>query len=149
MCKTYAFCHCIEINRNYILDNISSIHCMANIFSFKNRRGRGLIHPPPYDVPSCFWSVDQVALSLWLRHWTLVVIMQYTIFSLNFIISLGRSFYKLQLSDLLPFLGINIIIVYIYISWNDLPASLKDSSLSKNSFRNSFRKLLKTFFNDF
>ena len=35
---------------------------------FPSKIGEGLIRLPPYDDPAC-WSIDQAALSLWLRHW--------------------------------------------------------------------------------
>ena len=35
---------------------------------FPSKLEEGLIRLLPYDDPAC-WSIDQVALSLWLRHW--------------------------------------------------------------------------------
>ena len=47
MCKTYEFCHCIEIKRSYILDIIlHQYSAWQTYFPSKIGEGRGLIHPP-------------------------------------------------------------------------------------------------------
>ena len=62
--------HWIKINRNCILDVV--FYQYTDKYSyFPSKIEEGLFRLPPYDEPAC-WSIDQVALSLWLRHWVVI-----------------------------------------------------------------------------